>query len=89
VKPVRRIGDSVIRRYVCLADAVVREKPNAKTADKKLGGASFAPNDPKGKKPLYSASVSLEGNKMQIKNKMADPRAGMAVTIGTRYLTSE
>jgi hemolysin D len=71
-------------------DAIVRDKPNQKTADKKFGGALSDSSEPEGQELLYSARVSLEGNKMQIEDKMVNLAPGMAVTVeiktGTRRL---
>ncbi len=71
-------------------DAIVREKPNAKAADKKFGGALSDSSEPEGQELLYSARVSLDGSKMQIEDKMVNLAPGMAVTVeiktGTRRL---
>jgi hemolysin D len=71
-------------------DAIVRDKPNAKAADKKFGGALSDSSEPEGQELLYSARISLEGSKMQIEDKMVNLAPGMAVTVeiktGTRRL---
>src|SRR3954470_5524956 len=71
-------------------DAIVRDKPNPKAADKKFGGALSDSSEPDGQELVYSARVSLEGSKMQIEDKMVNLAPGMAVTVeiktGTRRL---
>lgn len=71
-------------------DAIVRDKPNAKTPDKKFGGALSDSSEPEGQELLYSARVSFEGTQMQIEDKMVNLAPGMAVTVeiktGTRRL---
>ena len=71
-------------------DAIVRDKPNAKAADKKLGGALSDSSEPEGQELLYSARVSLDDTHMQIEDKMVNLAPGMAVTVeiktGTRRL---
>ena len=71
-------------------DAIVRDKPNAKAADKKLGGALSDSSEPEGQELLYSARVSLDGTQMQIEDKLVNLTPGMAVTVeiktGTRRL---
>jgi hemolysin D len=71
-------------------DAIVRDKPNAKTPDKKLGGALSDSSEPEGQELLYSARVSLDDTQMQIEDKMVNLAPGMAVTVeiktGTRRL---
>ena len=69
-------------------DAIVRDKPNAKAADKKFGGALSDSSEPEGQELLYSARVSFEDTQMQIEDKMVNLAPGMAVTVeiktGTR-----
>jgi len=71
-------------------DAIVRDKPNAKAADKKFGGALSDSSEPEGQELLYSARVSFEDTQMQIEDKMVNLAPGMAVTVeiktGTRRL---
>jgi hemolysin D len=71
-------------------DAIVRDKPNAKTADKKFGGALSDTSEPEGQELLYSARVALDGAQMQVDDKMVNLAPGMAVTVeiktGTRRL---
>ncbi len=45
-------------------DAIVREEPNKKPADKKLGGALSDSSEPEGQELLYSSRVSLEATQM-------------------------
>jgi hemolysin D len=71
-------------------DAIVRDKPNQKAADKKLGGALSDSSEPDGQELLYSTRVSLEATRMQIEDKMVNLAPGMAVTVeiktGTRRI---
>lgn len=71
-------------------DAIVRDKPNAKSGDQKPGGALSELSEPEGQELLYSARVSLDETKMQIEDKMVNLAPGMAVTVeiktGTRRL---
>ena len=71
-------------------DAIVRDKPNAKSGDQKPGGALSESSEPEGQELLYSARVSLDETKMQIEDKMVNLAPGMAVTVeiktGTRRL---
>jgi hemolysin D len=71
-------------------DAIVRDKPNPKAADKKFGGALSDSSEPDGQELLYSARVALDGTKMQIEDRMVNLAPGMAVTVeiktGTRRL---
>jgi hemolysin D len=71
-------------------DAIARDKPNQKAADKKLGGALSDSSEPDGQELLYSTRVSLEGSRMQIEGKLVNLAPGMAVTVeiktGTRRI---
>jgi hemolysin D len=71
-------------------DAIVRDKPNAKTADQKPGGALSDSSEPEGQELLYSARVALDQTQMQVEGKMVNLAPGMAVTVevktGTRRL---
>jgi hemolysin D len=62
-------------------DAIVRDKPNQKPQDKKLGGALSDTSEPDGQELLYSAGVSLDRTQMQIEDKMVSLAPGMAVTV--------
>jgi hemolysin D len=71
-------------------DAIVRDKPNAKSDASKSGGALSDSSEPEGQELLYSARVSLEETQMQVEDKMVNLAPGMAVTVeiktGTRRL---
>jgi len=62
-------------------DAIVRDKPNAKTPDKKLGGALSDTSEPEGQELSYSTRVTLEETQMQVENKLVNLAPGMAVTV--------
>jgi hemolysin D len=62
-------------------DAIVREKPNQKAADRKLGGALSDSSEPEGQELSYSARVSLEGTRMQVDDRLVNLAPGMAVTV--------
>jgi hemolysin D len=62
-------------------DAIVRDEPNKKPADKKLGGALSDTSEPDGQELLYSARVSLDQTQMQIEDKMVNLAPGMATTV--------
>jgi len=62
-------------------DAIVRDNPNKKPTDKKLGGALSDTSEPDGQELLYSTRVSLNESKMQIEDKMVNLAPGMAVTV--------
>lgn len=71
-------------------DAVVRDKPNAKSVASKTGGALSDSSEPEGQELVYSARVSLDGTEMQIEDKLVNLAPGMAVTVeiktGTRRI---
>lgn len=71
-------------------DAIVRDKPNQKLPDKKLGGGLSDTSEPDGQELSYAARVSLDRTQMQIENKMTNLAPGMAVTVeiktGTRRI---
>jgi hemolysin D len=71
-------------------DAVVRDKPNAKSTASKPGGALSDSSEPEGQELVYSARVSLNGTRMQIEDKLVNLAPGMAVTVeiktGTRRI---
>jgi hemolysin D len=71
-------------------DAIVRDKPNAKSSTSKSGGALSDSSEPEGQELLYSTRISLDGTRMQIEDKMVNLVPGMAVTVelktGTRRL---
>jgi len=62
-------------------DAIVQEKSNQKTADKKSSGALSDTSEPDGQELLYSTRVSLEVSQMQVEEKMVNLTPGMAVTV--------
>jgi hemolysin D len=62
-------------------DAIVQDKPNQKTADKKSSGALSDTSEPDGQELLYSTRVSLDQTRMQIEDKMVNLAPGMAATI--------
>src|SRR6202021_3483153 len=63
-------------------DAIVQEKPNAKSgAAPKAGGALSDSSEPEGQELPYSARVSLDETRMQIEDKMVNLAPGMAVTV--------
>lgn len=62
-------------------DAIVRDKPNQKPQDKKLGGALSDTSEPDGQELLYSTRVSLDRTQMQVEDKMVNLAPGMAVTV--------
>jgi hemolysin D len=71
-------------------DAIVRDKPNAKSSDPKPDGALSDSSEPNGQELLYPARISLGETQMQIEDKMVSLAPGMAVTVeirtGTRRL---
>ena len=62
-------------------DAIVRDKPNQKPTDKKLGGALSDTSEPEGQELSYSTRVALDQTQMQIEDKMVNLAPGMAVTV--------
>ena len=62
-------------------DAIVRDQPNKKPTDKKLGGALSDTSEPEGQELLYSTRVSLDATQMQVEEKMVSLAPGMAVTV--------
>jgi hemolysin D len=71
-------------------DAIVRDKPNAKSSTSKGGGALSDSSEPEGQELLYSTRISFDGTQMQIEDKLVNLAPGMAVTVeiktGTRRL---
>jgi hemolysin D len=72
-------------------DAITRDKPQDKTADKPQG-TEQASSEPKGQELVYAARVSLDRTQMQVENKLVNLSAGMAVTVeiktGSRRIIS-
>jgi len=62
-------------------DAIVRDQPNKKPTDKKLGGALSDTSEPDGQELLYSTRVSLDVTQMQVEEKMVNLAPGMATTV--------
>jgi hemolysin D len=62
-------------------DAIVRDKPGAKTGVPKPGGALSDSSEPEGQELLYSTRVALGDTQMQIEDKMVNLAPGMAVTV--------
>jgi hemolysin D len=62
-------------------DAIVQDKPNAKSGAPKSGGALSDSSEPEGQELLYSARVSLDQTEMQVEDKMVNLAPGMAVTV--------
>jgi hemolysin D len=62
-------------------DAIIRDEPNKKQTDKKLGGALSDSSEPEGQELLYSAQIDLETTQMQIEEKLVNLSPGMAVTV--------
>jgi hemolysin D len=71
-------------------DAIIREKPNAKSGAPKSGGALSDSSEPEGQELLYSTRIALDETQMQIEDKLVNLAPGMAVTVeiktGTRRL---
>jgi len=71
-------------------DAIVRDKPAAKSSATKADGALSDSSEPEGQELLYSAKVSLDETRMQIEDKLVTLAPGMAVTVeiktGTRRI---
>ncbi len=72
-------------------DAITRDKPQDKTADK-LQGADAGTSEPKGQELVYAARVSLDRTRMELENKQVNLSPGMAVTVeiktGSRSILS-
>jgi hemolysin D len=72
-------------------DAITREKPQDKGADKSQG-AETSSSEPKGQELIYAARVSLSSIQMQIEDKFVNLSSGMAVTVeiktGSRRIIS-
>jgi len=62
-------------------DAIIRDKPNQKPTDRKLGGALSDSSEPEGQELSYSARVSLDEMQMQIEDRIVHLAPGMAVTV--------
>jgi membrane fusion protein, hemolysin D len=62
-------------------DAIVRDKPGAKSGASKSEGALSDSSEPEGQELLYSAKVSLDETRMQIEGRLVALAPGMAVTV--------
>ena len=60
-------------------DAITRDKPDNRKADK-VQGAETNSSEPQGQELVYSARVSLDRTRMEVENKLVDLSPGMAVT---------
>jgi hemolysin D len=71
-------------------DAIMREKPAARSAAPKEGGALSDTSEPEGQELLYSAKIALDESRMQIDDRLVNLAPGMAVTVeiktGTRRI---
>jgi hemolysin D len=71
-------------------DAIVREKPAARAASAKAGGALSDTSEPEGQELLYSTRIALDQTQMQVEDRLVRLAPGMAVTVeiktGTRRL---
>lgn len=71
-------------------DAIIREKPAARAASAKAGGALSDTSEPEGQELLYSTRIALDQTQMQVEDRLVRLAPGMAVTIeiktGTRRL---
>lgn len=61
-------------------DAILRDKPTDKPADK-TPGADTSSSEPRGQEMDYVAHVSLDRTQMQVDDRMVDLEPGMAVTV--------
>jgi hemolysin D len=72
-------------------DAITRDKPQDKSADKPQG-TELSSSEPKGQELSYAARVSLERMQMQVEDKLVNLSPGMAVTVeiktGSRRIIS-
>ena len=72
-------------------DAITRDKPQDKSADKPQG-TEVSSSEPKGQELSYAARVSLERTQMQVEDKLVNLSPGMAVTVeiktGSRRIIS-
>jgi hemolysin D len=62
-------------------DAIVQDKPSAKSGAPKSGGALSDSSEPEGQELLYSSRVSLDATQMEIEGRMVNLAPGMAVTV--------
>lgn len=73
-------------------DAIMRDNPTDKSADKSQGGDKRDSSEPKGQELVYSARVLLDQTQMQVDDRMVNLAPGMAVTVeiktGSRRIIS-
>jgi hemolysin D len=62
-------------------DAIMRQKPTDKPADKQHAGDEGDSSEPEGQELVYSARVSLDKTQMQIDDRLVNLGPGMAVTV--------
>jgi hemolysin D len=62
-------------------DAITWDKPQDKTADTGLGGATTTTSEPKGQELIYAARISLDRTQMQVEENLVNLSPGMAVTV--------
>jgi hemolysin D len=71
-------------------DAIVREKPQDKSAATPRAGDESDSSEPEGQELVYSARVSLDRTQMQIDDRQVNLSPGMAVTVeiktGSRHI---
>ena len=72
-------------------DAVIRDRPQARSDERALGSTSES-SEPKGQELNYTARISLDRTQMQIDGRMINLAPGMAVTVeiktGSRTILS-
>jgi hemolysin D len=61
-------------------DAILRDRPTDKSADKQEAGAENDTSEPKGQELVYAARISLDQAKMQVDDRLVNLMPGMAVT---------
>ena len=64
-------------------DAIIRDKPQDRSADKPQG-AETGSSEPKGQELIYAARLSLDRTQMQVEDKTVNLSPGMAVTIAIK-----
>ena len=72
-------------------DAITRDKPQDKSAEK-MQGTEVSSSEPKGQELSFAARVSLDRAQMQVEDKLVNLSPGMAVTVeiktGSRRIIS-
>lgn len=73
-------------------DAIVRENPSDKSANKQQVGAESDTSEPKGQELVYATRITLDQTQMQVDDRMVNLTPGMAVTAeiktGSRHIIS-